>query len=164
MILTEKREERAILIGLIYPGQEEIRAREYLAELSFLTETAGAIPVSSFLQKMAAPDPRTFVGSGKIEEISAFVSENNIDIAVFDDELSPGQIRNIERILGCRILDRTNLILDIFARRARTSHAKTQVELSNLFLVEVTQLDHITNVKRGLGEAGNKQIRLSGGH
>lgn len=130
MILTEKREERAILIGLIYPGQEESRAREYLAELSFLTETAGAIPVSSFLQKMAVPDPRTFVGSGKIEEISAFVSENNIDIAVFDDELSPGQIRNIERILGCRILDRTNLILDIFARRARTSHAKTQVELA----------------------------------
>ncbi len=130
MILTEKREERAILVGLIYPGQEENQAREYLAELSFLTETAGAIPVSSFLQKMAAPDPRTFVGSGKIEEISAFVSENNIDIAVFDDELSPGQIRNIERILGCRILDRTNLILDIFARRARTSHAKTQVELA----------------------------------
>lgn len=130
MILTEKREERAILIGLIYPGQEESQAREYLAELSFLTETAGAIPVSSFLQKMAVPDPRTFVGSGKIEEISAFVSENNIDIAVFDDELSPGQIRNIERILGCRILDRTNLILDIFARRARTSHAKTQVELA----------------------------------
>lgn len=130
MILTEKREERAILIGLIYPGQEESQAREYLAELSFLTETAGAIPVTSFLQKMAVPDPRTFVGSGKIEEIAGFVSGNDIDIAVFDDELSPGQIRNIERILGCRILDRTNLILDIFARRARTSHAKTQVELA----------------------------------
>ncbi len=130
MILTEKREERAILIGLIYPGQEESQARDYLAELSFLTETAGAIPVSCFLQRMAVPDPRTFVGSGKIEEIAAFISENSIDIAVFDDELSPSQIRNIESILGCRILDRTNLILDIFARRARTSHAKTQVELA----------------------------------
>jgi len=130
MILTEKREERAILIGLIYPGQEESQARDYLAELSFLTETAGAIPVSCFLQRMAVPDPRTFVGSGKIEEIAAFISENSIDIAVFDDELSPSQIRNIESILGCRILDRTNLILDIFARRARTSHAQTQVELA----------------------------------
>ncbi|NMC37579.1 MAG: GTPase HflX [Bacteroidales bacterium] len=130
MILTEKREERAILIGLIYPGQEESQALDYLAELSFLAETAGAIPVSSFLQKMAVPDPRTFVGSGKIEEIAGFVSENDIDIAIFDDDLSPGQIRNIEKVLGCRILDRTNLILDIFARRARTSHAKTQVELA----------------------------------
>jgi GTP-binding protein HflX len=130
MIVTGKREERAILIGLIYPGQEESQARDYLAELSFLTETAGGIPVGSYLQKMAVPDPRTFVGSGKIEEIAIFVSENDIDIAVFDDELSPGQIRNIEKILGCRILDRTNLILDIFARRARTSHAKTQVELA----------------------------------
>ncbi|HPM19459.1 MAG: GTPase HflX [Bacteroidales bacterium] len=130
MIPTGKKAERAILIGLIYPGQDENQARDYIAELSFLAKTAGAVPVRSFMQRMPAPDPRTFVGSGKIAEIAACVSENNIDIAVFDDELSPGQIKNIETALGCRILDRTNLILDIFARHARSSHAKTQVELA----------------------------------
>lgn len=127
---VQKQEERAILVGLNYPGQDENQSREYLAELSFLTETAGAIPVRTFIQKLNIPDPRTFVGSGKIAEIAAYVSEDSIDVAIFDDELSPGQIRNIEEILGCRILDRTNLILDIFARRARTSHARTQVELA----------------------------------
>ncbi len=130
MIATGKKAERAILIGLICPGQDENQARDYISELSFLAKTAGAVPVSNFMQRMAAPDPRTFVGSGKIEEIAAYVSENDIDIAVFDDELSPGQIKNIEKALGCRILDRTNLILDIFARHARSSHAKTQVELA----------------------------------
>ncbi|HQH24665.1 MAG TPA: GTPase HflX [Bacteroidales bacterium] len=130
MIPTGKKAERAILIGLIYPGQDENQARDYIAELSFLAKTAGAVPVRGFMQRMPAPDPRTFVGSGKIAEIAACVSENNIDIAVFDDELSPGQIKNIETALGCRILDRTNLILDIFARHARSSHAKTQVELA----------------------------------
>lgn len=104
--------------------------QEYLAELAFLTETAGAEPVQSFMQKLNYPDPKTFVGSGKIGEIAGYVSENNIDLAIFDDELSPAQIRNIEKVLGCRILDRTNLILDIFAGRARTSHARTQVELA----------------------------------
>lgn len=127
---VQKQEERAILVGLNYPGQDENQSREYLAELSFLTETAGAIPVRTFIQKLNIPDPRTFVGSGKIAEIAAYVSEYSIDVAIFDDELSPGQIRNIEEILGCRILDRTNLILDIFAHRARTSHARTQVELA----------------------------------
>jgi GTP-binding protein HflX len=130
MIETDKPLERAILIGILYPGQDEREADDYLEELAFLTETAGADPVKKFIQRLDMPNPRTFVGSGKIEEIGLFTKENNIDIAIFDDELSPSQLRNIEKTLGCRILDRTNLILDIFARRARTSHARTQVELA----------------------------------
>ena len=130
MIDTDTPLERAILIGIIYPGQDEREADDFLEELSFLTETAGAEPVKRFIQKLEFPNPRTFLGSGKIGEIAVFVRENNIDIAIFDDELSPSQLRNIEKELGCRILDRTNLILDIFASRARTSHARTQVELA----------------------------------
>ena len=130
MIETDKPAERAILIGILYPGQDEEEAEDFLDELAFLAETAGAEPVSRFVQRLEMPNPRTFVGSGKIEEISLFVKEGNIDIAIFDDELSPSQMRNIEKSLGCRVLDRTNLILDIFARRARTSHARTQVELA----------------------------------
>jgi len=130
MIETGRKRETAILIGISYPGQESREAEEYIDELSFLTETAGAIPLKRFIQKLEIPNPRTFVGSGKIIEIAKFVGENNVDIAIFDDELSPSQLRNIEKALGCRILDRTNLILDIFAGRARTSHARTQVELA----------------------------------
>jgi len=130
MIETGRRIETAILIGVNYPAQDEKETEEFLDELSFLAETAGAQPVRRFIQKLDIPDARTFVGSGKTMEISRYISENNIDIAIFDDELSASQIRNIEKELGCRILDRTNLILDIFARRARTSHARTQVELA----------------------------------
>jgi len=130
MIETGRKEQTAILIGINYPGQDERETGDYIDELSFLTETAGAKPVKSFIQKLDIPNPRTFLGSGKIEEIARFVENNHIDLAICDDELSPGQIRNIEKILGCRILDRTNLILDIFAGRARTSHARTQVELA----------------------------------
>jgi GTP-binding protein HflX len=130
MIETNRPVERAILIGINYPGQNENETEEYIDELSFLTETAGAEPVKRYIQKLKIPDPGTFIGSGKIEEIAKYVGENKIDIAIFDDELSPSQLRNIEGIIGCRILDRTNLILDIFARRARTSHARTQVELA----------------------------------
>jgi GTP-binding protein HflX len=130
MIETSKPSERAILVGIIYPGQDEREVDDFLGELSFLTETAGAEPLKRFIQKLDMPNPRTFVGSGKIEEIASFVQENSVDIAIFDDELSPSQLRNIEKALGCRILDRTNLILDIFAHRARTSHARTQVELA----------------------------------
>jgi GTP-binding protein HflX len=130
MIETNRPVERAILIGINYPGQNGNEAEGYIDELSFLTETAGAEPVKRYIQKLKIPDPGTFIGSGKIEEIAKYVGENKIDIAIFDDELSPSQLRNIERILGCRILDRTNLILDIFAGRARTSHARTQVELA----------------------------------
>ncbi len=130
MIETNRPVERAILIGINYPGQNESETEEYIDELSFLTETAGAEPVKRYIQKLKIPDPGTFIGSGKIEEIAKYVGENKIDIAIFDDELSPSQMRNIEGSLGCRILDRTNLILDIFAGRARTSHARTQVELA----------------------------------
>jgi GTP-binding protein HflX len=130
MIETNRPVERAILIGINYPGQNENETEEYIDELSFLTETAGAEPVKRYIQKLKIPDPGTFIGSGKIEEIAKYVGENKIDIAIFDDELSPSQMRNIEGILGCRILDRTNLILDIFAGRAHTSHARTQVELA----------------------------------
>lgn len=130
MIETSRPAEKAILIGINYPAQDEKETEDFLDELSFLADTAGAQPVRRFIQKLTMPDPRTFLGSGKTQEIARFVSDNNIDIAIFDDELSASQIRNIEKELGCRILDRTNLILDIFARRARTSHARTQVELA----------------------------------
>ncbi|MFH0843544.1 MAG: GTPase HflX [Bacteroidota bacterium] len=130
MFDTALRKETAILVGINYTGQDPRETEDFLDELSFLAETAGADPVKRFIQKLNYPDPRTFVGSGKIYEIAQYVADNDVDIAIFDDELSPGQLRNIEKTLGCRIIDRTNLILDIFAGRARTSHARTQVELA----------------------------------
>jgi len=123
-------EERAILVGLSTGHEDRDRIDEYLDELSFLLDTAGGIPVKRFKQKLDVPNARTFVGSGKLEEISRFVKAEHIDLAVFDDELSGSQIRNIEKSLQCKVLDRTNLILDIFAKRAKTAHAKTQVELA----------------------------------
>ncbi len=130
MFDTARSKETAILVGINYPGQDSRETEDFLEELSFLTDTAGADPVKRFIQKLDYPDPRTFVGSGKISEIAQYVTDNEVDIAIFDDELSPTQLRNIEKALGCRIIDRTNLILDIFAGRARTSHARTQVELA----------------------------------
>jgi GTP-binding protein HflX len=163
MIDTGKETESAILIGLVYPGQDENQAREYLAELSFLAETAGAEPAGTFIQKLNIPDSRTFVGSGKIAEIASFVSENKIDIAIFDDELSPSQLRNIENLLGCRVLDRTNLILDIFARRARTSHARTQVELAQYqyLLPRLTRMwTHLERQRGGIGLRGPGETEI----
>lgn len=163
MIETGKQKERAILIGLIYPGQDENQAREYLAELSFLTQTAGAEPVETFLQRLNIPDPKTFVGSGKIAEIAAFVAGNKINLAIFDDELSPVQMRNIENGLGCRILDRTNLILDIFAKRARTSHARTQVELAQYqyLLPRLTGMwTHLERQRGGIGLRGPGETEI----
>jgi GTPase len=163
MIDTDKPLERAILIGILYPGQEEKEADEYLDELAFLTETAGADPVRRFIQRLDMPNPRTFVGSGKIEEIGLFTKENNIDIAIFDDELSPSQLRNIEKALGCRILDRTNLILDIFARRARTSHARTQVELAQYqyLLPRLTGMwTHLERQRGGIGLRGPGETEI----
>jgi GTP-binding protein HflX len=163
MIDTDTPLERAILIGLLYPGQEEREADEFLEELAFLTETAGAEPVKRFIQKLDLPNPRTFVGSGKIGEIGSFVKANNIDIAIFDDELSPGQLRNIEKELGCRILDRTNLILDIFARRARTSHARTQVELAQYqyLLPRLTGMwTHLERQRGGIGLRGPGETEI----
>ena len=163
MIETKQKVERAILVGLIYPGQDEREVEDFLEELSFLTETAGAIPVKRFIQKIDVPNPRTFVGSGKIEEIALFVQENNVDIAIFDDELSPSQLRNIEKALVCRILDRTNLILDIFAGRARTSHARTQVELAQYqyLLPRLTGLwTHLERQRGGIGLRGPGETEI----
>ncbi|HOW40943.1 MAG TPA: GTPase HflX [Bacteroidales bacterium] len=163
MIETRREAERAVLVGIIYPGQEEREVNEYLDELAFLTETAGAEPVRRFVQKLDTPNPRTFVGSGKIDEIAAFISENRIDIAIFDDELSPSQLRNIEKDLGCRILDRTNLILDIFARRARTSHARTQVELAQYqyLLPRLTGMwTHLERQRGGIGLRGPGETEI----
>jgi GTP-binding protein HflX len=163
MIDTDKPLERAILIGILYPGQDERVAEDFLEELAFLTETAGAEPVKRFFQRLDLPNPRTFVGTGKIGEIGIFVKENNIDIAIFDDELSPSQLRNIEKELGCRILDRTNLILDIFARRARTSHARTQVELAQYqyLLPRLTGLwTHLERQRGGIGLRGPGETEI----
>jgi len=163
MIETGKPLERAILIGINYPGQDEREVEDFLGELSFLAETAGAEPVKKFTQKLDTPNPRTFVGSGKIGEIALFIEENNIDIAIFDDELSPSQIRNIEKALGCRILDRTNLILDIFAHRARTSHARTQVELAQYqyLLPRLTGLwTHLERQRGGIGLRGPGETEI----
>jgi GTP-binding protein HflX len=163
MIVTEEQKEKAILIGINYPGQDEREVEDFLDELSFLTKTAGAIPVKRFIQKLDHPDPRTFIGSGKISEISAFIKENNIDLAIFDDELFPSQIRNIESELGCRILDRTNLILDIFAHHARTSHARTQVELAQLqyLLPRLTGMwTHLERQRGGIGLRGPGETEI----
>jgi GTPase len=163
MIETKKPVEKAILIGINYHGQDEREAEDYLDELSFLAETAGVEPVNRFVQKLEIANPRTFVGSGKIEEIAHYVNGNSVDMAIFDDELSPSQIRNIEKVLGCRILDRTNLILDIFASRARTSHAKTQVELAQYqyLLPRLTGLwTHLERQRGGIGLRGPGETEI----
>lgn len=163
MIETGKKKERAILVGLIYPGQDEDQSSDYLSELSFLTETAGAEPVFSFMQRLKAPDPKTFVGSGRISEIASYVSENSIDLAIFDDELSAAQIRNIENVLKCRVLDRTNLILDIFAGRANTSYARTQVELAQYqyLLPRLTGMwTHLERQRGGIGLRGPGETEI----
>lgn len=123
-------EEKAVLVGLIHKDQTEQQAKEYLEELAFLSETAGAKAVKRFLQKLAHPDSRTFVGKGKLEEIANYIQGKDINIVIFDDELSGSQISNIEKILNVKTIDRSDLILDIFARRAKTAQAKAQVELA----------------------------------
>ena len=132
--MIEKKEhiyEKAVLVGLITKNQDEDKLTEYLDELEFLAYTAGATVERRFIQKMLQPDSKTFVGKGKMEEIRDFVKENEIGTIIFDDELSPSQLKNLEReIEEVKILDRTNLILDIFAQRAQTSYARTQVELA----------------------------------
>ncbi len=156
-IETVIKQERAVLIGLITSKEEAFRTREYLDELAFLVETAGGKSIKRFTQNVPSPDPRSFVGSGKLQEIKKYVKEHNIDLAVFDDELSPSQLRNIDRELKCKVLDRNNLILDIFARRARTAHAKTQVELAQYeyLLPRLTRMwTHLERQKGGIGLRG----------
>lgn len=163
MTHKKKQEERAVLVGVITPGTDEQTVREYLDELAFLAETAGVVPVQRFTQKVDHPNPRTFVNKGKIEEISAFIADNEITLAIFDDELSPSQMRNIEKDLKCRILDRTNLILDIFATRARTSHARTQVELAQYqyLLPRLTGLwTHLERQRGGIGLRGPGETEI----
>jgi GTP-binding protein HflX len=156
-LIIASNPEKVVLVGIITSGQNETDAGEYLKELAFLTETAGGAPVKQFLQRMDVPNPATFVGTGKLEEIRGYVKENDIDLVIFDDDLSPSQLRNIEKSLECRILDRTNLILDIFAKRAQTSYAKTQVELAQYqyLLPRLTRLwTHLERQQGGIGSRG----------
>ena len=129
-IISESKNKQTVLVGLITQNQTEEQVNEYLDELAFLAETAGIIPAKSFTQKLDHPNPTTFVGTGKLQEIKEYMEENEIGLVIFDDELSAKQIRNIEKELQVKILDRTSLILDIFAMRAQTAYAKTQVELA----------------------------------
>ena len=155
--------EKTVLIGIISQKQDETQSTEYLDELEFLTLTAGGVSVKRFVQKMEKPNPKTFLGVGKLEEVRDFIASNNIGTAIFDDELSPAQIRNIEKILDCKILDRTNLILDIFAQRAQTSSAKTQVELaqSEYLLPRLTRLwTHLDKQKGGIGMRGPGETEI----
>ena len=162
-ILVDAVEEKCILVGIITQKLTEELALEYIDELRFLAETAGAITDQVFLQKVTIENPKTFVGTGKIEEIRQYVVENDIDLAIFDDELSPSQLRNIETILQIKVLDRNNLILDIFASRARTSSAKTQVELAQLqySLPRLTRLwTHLERQKGGIGMRGPGETQI----
>ena len=162
-IITQEQTERAVLVGLITPEQSEAQVKEYLDELAFLAETAGIEPVRRFTQKADMPHAVTFVGSGKLQQIGEYVAENEIGIVVFDDELSAKQLRNIERELKVRILDRTNLILDIFAKRAQTAHAKTQVELAQYryMLPRLTRLwTHLERQRGGVGMRGPGETQL----
>ena len=163
MISTAPITERVILVGLITRFQDAEKVNEYLDELAFLSETAGAATVKRFIQRLDSPDTRTFVGKGKLEEIIAFIKANDIQIAIFDDELTPSQLKNIERVIGCRVLDRTTLILDIFAKRARTAQAKTQVELAQYkyLLPRLTRMwTHLEKQRGGIGMRGPGETEI----
>ncbi|MEX0996821.1 MAG: GTPase HflX [Flavobacteriaceae bacterium] len=155
--------EKAILIGLITQNQDEDKAIEYLDELEFLTYTAGGEVLKRYLQKMQKPNPKTFIGTGKLEEVRKYVEENEIGAAIFDDELSPAQQKNIEKILKCKIIDRTNLILDIFAQRAQTSYASTQVELAQYeyLLPRLAGMwTHLERQRGGIGMRGPGETEI----
>ena len=155
--------ERAVLVGIIHQHQDEIKATEYLDELEFLTLTAGGKVIKRFTQKIDKANPKTFIGTGKLDEIKAYVDSNAIDIVIFDDELTPGQQKNIERILELKILDRTNLILDIFAQRAQTHYARTQVELAQYqyLLPRLTGLwTHLERQRGGIGMRGPGETEI----
>ena len=149
--------ERAILIGAVTQYQNEERLSEYLDELAFLADTAGADSIKRFSQKLDSPNPKTFLGTGKMDEINEYIKANEIDLAIFDDELSPSQLKNVERLFEIKVLDRTNLILDIFASRAQTSYASTQVELAQYqyLLPRLTNMwTHLSKQKGGIGMKG----------
>jgi GTP-binding protein HflX len=160
---TAVKQERAVLVGVITQGETDEQAKEYLEELEFLVSTAGAETVKSFTQKLQRPDRATFVGSGRLEDIKAYVTAEEIDMVVFDDELTPSQLRNIENELQVKILDRNNLILDIFAGRAQTAQAKSQVELAQLqyLLPRLTRLwTHLERQKGGIGMRGPGESQI----
>jgi GTP-binding protein HflX len=162
-VTVDAVEEICVLVGVISSDITEEIAQEYLDELEFLAETAGAITQKKFLQKLQFPNPRTYVGTGKLDEIRDYIKEHEIGLVIFDDELSPSQLRNIERVLECKILDRNILILDIFASRARTFHAKTQVELAQLqyMLPRLTRMwTHLERQKGGIGLRGPGESQI----
>lgn len=155
--------EKAVLVGLITQTQGETKANEYLAELAFLAETAGATTVKTFLQRVDNPNPRTFVGKGKLEEIRQFIEDNDVELAIFDDDLTSKQVLNIENELKVKILDRTNLILDIFAKRAQTATARTQVELAQYqyLLPRLTRMwTHLERQRGGIGMRGPGETQI----
>jgi len=164
--MLEKKDinlEKAVLIGVITKSQDEIKSKEYLEELEFLTYTAGGEVIRRFTQKIDMPNPKTFIGTGKIEELRIFIEENKIGTAIFDDELSSAQERNISKILNCKVLDRTNLILDIFAQRAQTSYSRTQVELAQCeyLLPRLKGMwTHLERQKGGIGMRGPGETEI----
>ena len=159
----EDKMERTVVVSVIPQGTDERRVKENLDELEFLAETAGARSIRRFTQKLERANSRTYVGTGKLEEIKAFIEESGCTLVLFDDELSPSQLRNLEKELGCRILDRTNLILDIFAQRAKTAYAKTQVELAQYqyLLPRLTRMwTHLERQRGGIGMRGPGESQI----
>ena len=162
-LTSDAKEEHCLLVGVIHADITEEIAIEHIDELEFLAETAGAITKHRILQKLPYPNPKTYVGTGKLEEIKQYIKAVDIDLVIFDDELSPSQLRNIERELECKVLDRTILILDIFASRAKTFHAKTQVELAQLqyMLPRLTRMwTHLERQKGGIGMRGPGESQI----
>ena len=162
-LTSDAKEEHCLLVGVIHAEITEEIALEHIDELEFLAETAGAITKYRILQKLPYPNPKTYVGTGKLEEIKQYIKAADIDLVIFDDELSPSQLRNIERELECKVLDRTILILDIFASRAKTFHAKTQVELAQLqyMLPRLTRMwTHLERQKGGIGMRGPGESQI----
>ena len=160
---TETNYEKTILIGLITQNQDAEKSEEYLDELEFLAYTAGGEVLKRFVQKMDTPNPKTFIGTGKLEDVKEYVDAHDIGTVIFDDELTPGQQKNIEKVLECKIIDRTYLILDIFAQRAKTSYARTQVELAQYeyLLPRLTGLwTHLERQRGGIGMRGPGETEI----
>src|SRR5665648_845036 len=160
---TSEQKEKIVIVGLVTSRQNDKKVKEYLDELGFLVDTAGAEVWERFIQRLENPHPATFVGSGKLQEIADFVKVHDIDTVIFDDELSPTHLRNIEPILNCKVIDRTNLILDIFARRAQTAHSKTQVELAQCqyLLPRLTRFwSHLERQQGGVGSRGPGESQI----
>jgi len=157
LINTAKKQETAVLVTVQPQGQHDYQAKEYLDELAFLAQTAGVKTLKQFKQKLERPDSKTFVGKGKLEDIKLYIDEYEVDTVIFDDELTPSQVRNLEKLLDCKILDRANLILDIFAKRAKTTQAKAQVELAQTqyLLPRLTRMwTHLSKHAGGVGTRG----------